>query len=126
MYFVLRDAQWQMCIASVNPPKRAWLIQLWPEEPGPRQNEVNVASMLLLAAILRDFWVVEEREKVFASSPLPNRIARRRFVLTRKRVLFTSHGCVTRGAPICNAARTLSLIRNDASILLPHICAELR
>lgn len=33
-------------------------------------------SKLLLAAILRDFLVIEERERIFASSTLPKRIAR--------------------------------------------------
>ena len=61
----------------MNAQKLAWAIQLWVDEPGPRQKEVNTAGKLLLAAILRDFWVVEEREKVFSSSSLPNRIARK-------------------------------------------------
>ena len=43
VYFILRDSQWRFCVASVNPQKQAWAIQVWPEEPGERQEEINAA-----------------------------------------------------------------------------------
>lgn len=76
VYFVLRDAQWRFCIACVNPETRAWYIEVWTEEAGVRRDEVTAAAKLLLAAILRDFWVVEERESVFTPVALPQRLAK--------------------------------------------------
>jgi hypothetical protein len=78
VYFVLRDHRWQFAICCVNPQTSVWALTAWAGEHGDREDEVYAALKLLLAAILRDFWVVEERESVFSTTSLPRRFAKQK------------------------------------------------
>ena len=77
IYFVLRDAKWQFFNVYLNPQKRLWspiLFNALQERHESGQGEVEASLKLLLAAIVRDFWVVEEREKVFATKSIPAKV----------------------------------------------------
>jgi len=65
--FVLRNKKNHFLIYFVNPREKCWYPS-WFELEGQDETdkEIDLSLKLLLATIVRDFWVVEERESVFS------------------------------------------------------------
>lgn len=57
------------------------------EIPFPRPAEIEGGVVLLLAAIVRDFWVVEQRETVFSAREVESGITRHRAASDKPRVV---------------------------------------
>lgn len=69
VFFVLRDAEWRFAVITAAPSRETWSIRQsilrhygFDAEEAPR---VLAQLQLLLAAIVRDFWVVEERKTAY-------------------------------------------------------------
>lgn len=76
VYCVFRDDQYRHFVVSVNPTRGAWAVTLRRKnENDSEANEIVVALKLLLSALIRDFWVVEERREVFDRTEKSGRFA---------------------------------------------------
>jgi hypothetical protein len=65
VYFVWRTASHHYCLTSVSPEDQRFDDD-WPMAgPEVRGRSIELAVRLLVAAMVRDFWVTEERQKVF-------------------------------------------------------------
>lgn len=69
VFFTLRTARDEFRIVSVNPAAGSWNAAFTVldenQESSEQKVRVEAGVRLLLAALVRDFWVVEERESVF-------------------------------------------------------------
>jgi hypothetical protein len=67
--FVFRNARGEYSLGSVLPSEHFAMLQAveWYEPTDPRRLTARVAAKLVMAAIIRDFFVVEQREAVFGS-----------------------------------------------------------
>lgn len=87
---------------------------------GDRLGPIESGVILLLAAIIRDFWVVEERENVFASRVASERESRRNSADNRPRIVYLPrvHYQERPDTPHCSDA--LGLQEKSAHLVSPH------
>jgi len=70
VFFVLRTAEGEISTAAVSPQQR-WCVVAFPHGLTEHDKVIEAAVSLLLSAVVRDFWVVEEREATFSHSTEP-------------------------------------------------------
>lgn len=66
-YFVLRSESDEIHVGFVNPRDRECTFNLPSEIPDDRRQSIEAAVKVLLCAVVRDFWVVETRERAFTA-----------------------------------------------------------
>lgn len=65
VFFVFRTADGETSTAAVSPPQR-WCVVAFPRGLTEQDKVIEAAVSLLLSAVVRDFWVIEEREATFS------------------------------------------------------------
>jgi hypothetical protein len=90
VHFVCRTPTGQFCILFVEPDTRYCSFAL-PELAGPESDRracIQAGVKLLLSAVIRDFWVVEDREAVFSHRLATERLPGERSDPTGPRIVY--------------------------------------
>ena len=88
VFAVLRTATGEFYDFIVTPEMASSFFRLPKSVPSPRRQAIIVGVNLLMAAIIRDFWVVEEREAVFDRETTSQRKLLQRSLPDKPRIVY--------------------------------------
>lgn len=77
VYCVFRDDANGFARMSVDPAKQTWAFDITEEIDNSRKPEIEASLKLFIAALIRDFWVIEDRTTVFDRKPLDASVTHR-------------------------------------------------
>jgi hypothetical protein len=112
----LVNAKGEFGLLSVNPQERTWSTPYlqWADSEG-----ADTALRILVAAVLRDFVVIEDRESVFASRPLA--AGSRRDKRDGPRVIYIPRIRYNRDPNVVKAESQLELRTRTPHLVSPHL-----